>query len=66
MIPLSIHSGISIICSALVFPESVNAQYTKRLISVFTPLAKALRTQPGLLKKSPLDEEFDPKPFINL
>lgn len=63
IIPIATHSAISMVCSALIFPESVNAQYTKRLIAVFDPLAKALRTQPDLLKLSPLDAKFDPKPF---
>jgi hypothetical protein len=65
-IPLAVHSAISIACSALIFPESLNAQFTKRLIAVFTPLSKALRTQPGLLRFSPHDKKFDPTEFQTL
>ena len=65
-VPIAIHSAISIACAALIFPESFKAQFTKRLISVFTPLSKALKTQPSLLKLSPHDRNFDPVEFQTL
>lgn len=66
MIPLAVHSAISVACAALIFPESINAQFTKRLIAVFAPLAKALKTQPDLLRLSPHDKKFDPVEFQTL
>ncbi|KAF8310786.1 hypothetical protein DL93DRAFT_2084164 [Clavulina sp. PMI_390] len=66
VIPLAAHSAISLLCSALIFPETVNAQFTKRLVNVLTPLSKALKTQPELLKLDPFDKEFDAKAFQNL
>ncbi|KAL5495894.1 hypothetical protein ACEPAI_1358 [Sanghuangporus weigelae] len=62
--PIAIHSAITIVCAAFVFPESVNAQFIKRFQVVFSALAKAVRTQPEIFQKSALSDEFDPTPFL--
>jgi Putative ER transporter, 6TM, N-terminal len=63
-IPIAFHVGVSLVTSVLVFPESVNAQFVKRLTAVLAPLASAIKTQNELLRTSPLVKEFNPEPFI--
>lgn len=63
IIPLALHSAISLLCSALLFPQSVNAQYIKRMAAALRPLEMAMRTQPKLLSGSPFDDEFDLEEF---
>ena len=64
VIPIAFHVAISLITSVLIFPESVNAQFVKRLTTVLAPLASAIKTQKELLCTSPLGKDFDPEPFI--
>lgn len=64
VIPIAVHVGISLFASALIFPESVNAQFVKRLKAVLAPLASGINTQSDLLHTSPLTKDFDPTPFI--
>ncbi|PWN49312.1 hypothetical protein IE53DRAFT_369881 [Violaceomyces palustris] len=59
IIPLAVKAAVNIVISALFFPKSVNSQYCERLVAVLDPLAKANRAQIGLLKTSPLDDDFD-------
>ncbi|KAF8311865.1 hypothetical protein DL93DRAFT_2115513 [Clavulina sp. PMI_390] len=66
VIPLAVHVGISLFCAAAIFPESVNAQFIKRMVNVLKPLSKALKTQPELLKLDPFTKEFNPKTFQDL
>lgn len=64
VIPIAFHSAIALVCSAFVFPETVNAQFIKRFRSVFLPLCKAMRTQQKIFEVSPLSDDFDPTPFF--
>lgn len=66
IIPVAFHSAVALACSVLIFPETVNAQFGKRLRAVFIPLAKAIEQQPALLSQSPVSPDFNPQPFINL
>lgn len=61
--PVAIHSAISIVCSIIILPETVNAQFIKRFRGLFLPLAKALRTQPQIFAVSAMSDNFDPNPF---
>ncbi|KAF8629340.1 hypothetical protein AX15_003501 [Amanita polypyramis BW_CC] len=54
LIPMSLHTAISLLCSIFIFPESMSSQYTKRLQGVLTPLAKVLEMHRSVLK-TPLD-----------
>ena len=45
-------------CAAFVLPETVNAQFVKRLRAILLPLGEALRDQSRLLSLSPLSDEF--------
>ncbi|TDL21197.1 hypothetical protein BD410DRAFT_821614 [Rickenella mellea] len=66
MIPVALHSAIAVTCSILVFPETLNAQFCKRLHAVLAPLLKAIEQQPELLSQCPNSDEFNPKPFMVL
>ncbi|KAJ8489973.1 hypothetical protein ONZ45_g13364 [Pleurotus djamor] len=48
-IPLAFHSAISLICSCILFPCSISAQFTQNLINVLNPLQTALSTHRKLL-----------------
>ncbi|KZS91708.1 hypothetical protein SISNIDRAFT_442962 [Sistotremastrum niveocremeum HHB9708] len=63
VIPLSLHSATALICGALVFPQSLNAAFVKRLKAALLPMADALETQIPLLSKSPFSHDFDPGVF---
>jgi hypothetical protein len=62
-VPIAIHAGLSLIASVFIFPETVNAQFVKRLKAVLAPLAAGIKQQPELLHTSPLSDEFNPSPF---
>ncbi|PAV21583.1 hypothetical protein PNOK_0154000 [Pyrrhoderma noxium] len=64
VIPIAFHSAIALVCSVTVFPETVNAQFTKRFRNVFIPLAKAMKTQPDIFATSAISDAFDPEPFL--
>lgn len=66
IIPISLHSGISLLCSLLVFPETVNAQFAKRLRVVLSFLALALEKQPDLLDHLSTSADHDVSPFTDL
>ena len=59
--PIAFHSINAILCSLLIFPESVHAQFRRRFHAVLSPLVEALRDQPKLLKNAPsfFDLDFD-------
>ncbi|EJD55665.1 hypothetical protein AURDEDRAFT_78909 [Auricularia subglabra TFB-10046 SS5] len=58
LIPAATHAGVSLLCSLIVFPQSINAQFIKCLAASLTPLESAIRTQPRILSLSPYSEEF--------
>ncbi|EJD51076.1 hypothetical protein AURDEDRAFT_182332 [Auricularia subglabra TFB-10046 SS5] len=58
VIPLAIHAAITLMCSLIVFPQSVNAQFIKRLSSCLTSLESAIKTQSTLLAVTPFSDEF--------
>ncbi|KAF8628826.1 hypothetical protein AX17_005887 [Amanita inopinata Kibby_2008] len=58
MIPLSLHSAISLLCCIFIFPSSISAQYTARLQLVLSPLSKALSLHQFMLKTSPDSSSF--------
>ncbi|TDL16189.1 hypothetical protein BD410DRAFT_755679 [Rickenella mellea] len=66
MIPVALHSGIALFCSVLIFPETLNAQFAKRMHAALVPLLNAIEQQPVLLSQSPMSPLFDPKPFMAL
>ncbi|KAF8585510.1 hypothetical protein K439DRAFT_1409815 [Ramaria rubella] len=63
VITLSFHVAISLATSLLVFPESVNAQFVKRLRAVLAPLACGIKQQHALLHALPLTGNFDHSAF---
>lgn len=63
VIPIAFHSALALLASAFILPETVNAQFVKRLNAVMNPLAKGIKRQNKLLHTSPLSEDFDPQPF---
>ncbi|KAH8105763.1 hypothetical protein DFH11DRAFT_1278514 [Phellopilus nigrolimitatus] len=59
LIPIAVHSAVSLVCSVFVFPETVNAQFIKRFRNVFIPLSKAMRTQTALFTTPAISRDFD-------
>ncbi|KAF8510808.1 hypothetical protein BU17DRAFT_55138 [Hysterangium stoloniferum] len=57
--PIVFHAALSLLASVLIFPETVNAQFVKRLKSVMVHLSGAMEKQNGLLRTSPLAEDFN-------
>lgn len=66
MLAATFHSAVALACSLLIFPETVNAQFAKRLKSILVLLEQAIKQQPSLLKNglSGIDESL--KAFDNL
>ncbi|KAK2462664.1 hypothetical protein APHAL10511_005397 [Amanita phalloides] len=58
MIPLAFHSAINVLCSAIVFPDSVSSLFTKRLQNVLFPLASALELHQTILTTAHDSPEF--------
>lgn len=46
---MALHTAISVACSILIFPESINARYGKCLQEVLVPLRDTFEKQPSLL-----------------
>ncbi|TDL16038.1 hypothetical protein BD410DRAFT_731828 [Rickenella mellea] len=65
-VPIAFHSAITIACSILIFPETVNTQFKTRLRSVLIPLVDAFEQQPELLSRSRVAPDFDVQPFTRL
>ncbi|KZW02716.1 hypothetical protein EXIGLDRAFT_601614 [Exidia glandulosa HHB12029] len=63
LIPASIHAAVSLTCSLVIFPQSVNAQFIKCLVNALEPVEKALRTQPAVISASPYSSAFDVTTF---
>ncbi|KIJ33026.1 hypothetical protein M422DRAFT_265055 [Sphaerobolus stellatus SS14] len=66
VLPIAVHSGLALLVSATILPETVNAQFVKRLNAVMRPLAKGINGQKGVLEVSPLSDDFNPEPFAEL
>ncbi|KAL5501058.1 hypothetical protein ACEPAH_9445 [Sanghuangporus vaninii] len=66
VLPFAFHSAVAIACSALVFPETVNAQFIKRFRGVFVPLSKAMHTQSDIFNKVITEGDFSSEEFIKL
>ncbi len=59
VVPLAIKSAVTIFFSLVFFPKSTNSQFVERITAILRPITQAMVDQRELLKKSPLDEEFD-------
>ncbi|KAF9261178.1 hypothetical protein L218DRAFT_981064 [Marasmius fiardii PR-910] len=60
IIPLGFHSVIAVLCALCLFPQTVSAQFTTRLHSVFTPLVRSIDLHRELLKMPPTSSDFEP------
>ena len=58
VVPLSLHAALSIVCSALVFPTTMTAQYTAAFNGVLGSLAQVLTLWRTALKMDPSSAEF--------
>ncbi|KAF8211930.1 hypothetical protein K438DRAFT_1805637 [Mycena galopus ATCC 62051] len=58
VLPIAFHSAIAILCSIVIFPSSVSAQFTTRLTIVLAPLAKSFELHQAVLAKDPYSPEF--------
>lgn len=58
------HSAVSLLASALVFPSSISALFTSRLQGVFGPLATSLELHRTLLRTPTDSPDFSPKAII--
>jgi len=66
VVPIAFHSAVAIITSAFILPETVNAQFVKRLKLVMGPLTQAIKGQKDILNTSPLSDAFHPDTFALL
>ncbi|KAH8091403.1 hypothetical protein BXZ70DRAFT_909843 [Cristinia sonorae] len=57
-IPLAIHAGLAILCSAIIFPTTMTAQYTAACNAVLAPLDQILLLYRQVLKMDPASSEF--------
>ncbi|KII83920.1 hypothetical protein PLICRDRAFT_179954 [Plicaturopsis crispa FD-325 SS-3] len=64
IVPLAMHSAVAIICSVLVFPSTVSAQFTTRCQAVLTPLVTSLGHHRKILKTDTQDEAFNPAAIL--
>ncbi|KAF7311484.1 hypothetical protein MKEN_01050700 [Mycena kentingensis (nom. inval.)] len=53
MLPICIHSAISLLASIVIFPQSISAQFTTNLGLVLAPLIKSFELHQTLLAKDP-------------
>ncbi|KAF5356418.1 hypothetical protein D9758_009464 [Tetrapyrgos nigripes] len=58
--PLGLHSVIALVCSVLLFPQTVSAQFTTRIQDVLAPLAASIDLHRKLLTLS-----FDDPAFVD-
>ncbi|KAL1753824.1 hypothetical protein FB107DRAFT_264038 [Schizophyllum commune] len=58
VLPLAIKAGVALLCSVLIFPWTVSAQFTNALQAVIRPLATALDLQRQGLATSTDDPEY--------
>ncbi|KDN53019.1 hypothetical protein K437DRAFT_219732 [Tilletiaria anomala UBC 951] len=59
VVPLTVKVGVTILISFVFFPKSNNALFVERIVAVLKPMASVMTQQQELLKKSPLEEDFD-------
>ncbi|KAF4566043.1 hypothetical protein EYR36_011457 [Pleurotus pulmonarius] len=52
ILPLAFHSGVALLCSILIFPVSISAQFTQNLTNVLRPLQTSLALHRSLLETS--------------
>ncbi|KAF9499221.1 hypothetical protein BDN71DRAFT_1384411 [Pleurotus eryngii] len=52
ILPLAFHSGVALLCSILIFPVSISAQFTQNLTNVLRPLQTSLALHRSLLESS--------------
>ncbi|KAF9035517.1 hypothetical protein BJ165DRAFT_1533514 [Panaeolus papilionaceus] len=52
LIPLTFHSALALLCSIFIFPSTVSALFTTRIIECLTPLHSALTTHLSLFDPS--------------
>ncbi|KAF7419671.1 hypothetical protein PC9H_002263 [Pleurotus ostreatus] len=52
ILPLAFHSGVALLCSILIFPVSISAQFTQNLTNVLRPLQTSLALHRSLLEGS--------------
>ena len=58
MISLALHSGISLLCSIFIFPQSISSQFTRRLQDALVPVVSALDLHQTILKTPHDSPEF--------
>lgn len=63
VLPFVIQSAVAIVASAVILPETVNAQFVKRLRGAILPLIEGLRMQPQLLEASAHSINYHPDAF---
>ena len=53
MIPVAFHSGIALLCSALIFPETARTQYLRRLSKLMKLLNEGIKARPRSVELEP-------------
>lgn len=58
VVPLAVHAGLAVVCSAVVFPTTITAQYTGAFNAVLAPMNQILALYRSILKMDPASPEF--------
>jgi hypothetical protein len=58
LIPLALHSAVTLLCSIFIFPQSISTQFTRRLQNALVPIASALDLHQTILKTPHDSPEF--------
>ncbi|KAF7295393.1 hypothetical protein MIND_01078900 [Mycena indigotica] len=58
VVPISLHSAVSLVMSVLIFPQTVSSQFTTRLGLVLEPLVKSFELHQAILTKDPYSADF--------
>lgn len=65
-IPVAFHSCVALLCSLLIFPQTVRHQFRQKICDVLVPLSKAIKQQRILLNRHPNAPEFLPQEAAKL
>ncbi|KAJ7632836.1 hypothetical protein FB45DRAFT_744966 [Roridomyces roridus] len=58
VVPISMHSAISLVCSVFIFPSTISSQFTTQLTLVLASLTKSFELHQSILKLDPYSAAF--------
>ncbi|KAF7322544.1 hypothetical protein HMN09_00032900 [Mycena chlorophos] len=58
VLPIALHSAVALLCSFVVFPQTISSQFTTRLGLIIAPLARTFELHQLILAKDPYSDDF--------